>query len=197
MKTIKYLAILLFVVAIHGLYAQEYKKLDAIIGLSDTIKNSSELRIYKKVEITNYNAVFTLSYNETTKIWMANLYEVYLGKPNRVVKINIDPSKSSELLWLKILVSNIADLPEKMSSFEYKLNKKTIVKEGDEYQIRVQITDIVDGDLYEVRYKSNKINKEYRYSNPESYLKEFPDVDELKTFMDFITTVEEFLGRKL
>jgi hypothetical protein len=178
-------------------YSQDKQKFEDIITLNDSIKSNYVVMIYKSEGKTNYSSVFTLFQDSISKNWKVTLYEMYKGESNKVVKIEIDNSKDKDLLWSKILISNIQFIPEKMSAFEYKLEKKYIVKEGDDYQIHNIKTAILDGEYYEVRLKTNKINKKYIYFSPENYLKEFTNVDELEIFVNFIKIVEEFLGRKL
>ncbi|MEN9337652.1 MAG: hypothetical protein RLZZ500_2639 [Bacteroidota bacterium] len=178
-------------------HSQEYKEIDKILGLDETLKNKSEIRIYKRIEITNYRSVFVMSYDSINKNYKINCYEIYLGEPNKIVNIEVDKSKDTELLWLNILISNIQYIPEKMEYFKYKLEMKTLVNEEGEYFIQKSLLTIVDGVSYVIRIKTPNENKTIIYSNPESYLRKFPEVDELNTFINLIKLVEEFMGRKL
>lgn len=168
------------------IFAQLDKNLDKKIGISDEMTHK-ELRIYKKIDIVNYVSLFRFYQNEE-QIWKAEYYECHFihedDGDDDFRKKEIKFSKEPYYVWLEILNSDVLYLAEQ-SAFKYKLKGKSKIENiNGSYESVVPKILILDGVDYVVKMRDgDKINS-FEYDNPEMYLKHYPNVDELSSFMD-------------
>ncbi|WP_027384203.1 hypothetical protein [Epilithonimonas caeni] len=174
------------------------QNVDVFANISSELKET-EIRIYKDRGITNIGNIFRI-YQEN-KIWKAELIQWFLPKKisndefERIApKLTVlKPDKSIEEIFVNFQARNINYLP-KEETFEYKKtsNKKVVFDEDEnEFVFQQQITSILDGTGYLVKYQAGKQKNEFDYSNPESYLKHYPGIDELKSFVDILKYIRK------
>ena len=171
--------------------------LDKLSGLPhDTFEK--EIRIYKDRGITNSGIIFRIF--EENKVWKAEKIQWFLPREIssdefesiKPIKIDLSKDKNLEVIFMNLEALNIGFLP-KEEAFEYKKEKKSVIWDGDEKQFSSQISKIaiLDGTGYSVNYKSEKNHNEFDYSNPESYLKKFPEIDELNSFVEILKYIRK------
>jgi len=87
---------------------------------------------------------------------------------------------------------NIKYLP-KEEFFQYKKEKSEVIFDEDEKEFveLKKISGILDGTGYSVKYQSGKQQNEFHYSNPDSYLNKFPEIDELNDFVDILKYIRK------
>ena len=87
---------------------------------------------------------------------------------------------------------NIGFLP-KEEIFQYKKEKKSVIWDEDEkdYALSTIKSIVLDGHGYSVMYKSGKNQNEFKYSNSESYLKKYPEIEELKNFVEILNYIQK------
>jgi len=105
----------------------------------------------------------------------------------RVEKSTIQSENDMEFIFQNFLRSHIMDLPS-MDEIWWKLVTRGIVEKVEkptlgykigDYALRNSILLVSDGEGYTVQVKNRGKVNEFRYSNPESYLKKYPEIDEL------------------
>tara|TARA_B100000949_G_scaffold179830_1_gene160945 strand:+ start:55 stop:675 length:621 start_codon:yes stop_codon:yes gene_type:complete len=187
MKKIQLLIISLFS---FGAIAQNISKINSDLNISDSLNHEIEIRIYQIGGITNYNSLFRM-FKDNSEKWTAKFYEHY-SKVDKQSKIRIlEKSVKSEhdmdfvyqnLLRSHILeLSNLDDIKWKLESrgpvipFENKVNGELV----KEYGFIINKSAILDGKTYTIQVKALGKTNSFSYSNPESYFKKYPEVDEL------------------
>ena len=130
-------------------------------------------------------------FKDNSEKWTAKFYEHY-SKVDKQSKIRIlEKSVKSEhdmdfayqnLLRSHILeLSNLDDIKWKLESrgpvipFENKVNGELV----KEYGFIINKSAILDGKTYTIQVKALGKTNSFSYSNPESYFKKYPEVDEL------------------
>ncbi|UQB67394.1 hypothetical protein [Epilithonimonas zeae] len=184
----KFLLIFLFAIV-------KSQNIDFLANIPSELKES-EIRIYKDRGITNSSYVFRI-YQED-KTWKANLIQWFL--PKKLDKELIKPKntilkseKSLEEIFVNIQARNINYLP-KEEAFQYKkTSNKKVIFDTDEnaFVFHQQLMSVLDGTGYLVKYKAGKQQNEFEYSNPESYLKNYPGIDELQDFVGILKYIRK------
>lgn len=173
------------------------QNVDNLANIPSELKET-EIRIYKDRGITNSGSVFRI-YKENN-IWKAELIQWFLPKEiskdefeKIPPKLNILKSKKSlEEFFVNIEAKNIEYLP-KEETFEYKKSRNKVVFD-DTFQTFITtktVNSVLDGTGYLVKYKSGKQVNEFNYSNPETYLKTYPEIDELNYFVDILNYIRK------
>ena len=173
------------------------QNVDNLANIPSELKET-EIRIYKDRGITNSGNVFRI-YKENN-IWKAELIQWFLPKEiskdefeKIPPKLNILKSKKSlEEIFVNIETKNIEYLP-KEETFEYKKSRNKVVFDED-FQAFITtktMSSVLDGTSYLVKYKSGKQVNEFNYSNPETYLKTYPEIDELNYFIDILNYIRK------
>lgn len=173
--------------------AQNTSLINADLKLSDSLTLDSEIRIYAGGGITNYSSLFRM-YKNKSKKWTAEFYEHYAqvdGQSElRSKKRTVESKNDMEFVWNSILRTNIESLPN-MSEIKYKMRERGNVGLVDgEYQLMWNSKQIMDGICYKVLIKTELTSNEIGYDNPESYLKHYPEVDELVYFNELLSVVK-------
>lgn len=173
------------------------QKVDNLANIPSELKET-EIRIYKDRGITNSGHVFRI-YKENN-IWKAELIQWFLPKEiskdefeKNPPKLNLlKPQKSLEEIFVNIEAKNIESLP-KEETFEYKKSRNKVVFDEDfqAFIITKTVSSVLDGTVYLVKYKSGKQVNEFNYSNPETYLKAYPEIDELNYFVDILNYIRK------
>lgn len=179
-----YLIILIFISKF--LFSQTTNQ---IINIPDTLSNEKEIRIYDIAEITNYSELFRI-YQATDKKWNVEYYKCYRAtnekEKSRYEKVPIIVKNDFDLLWLKILNTNIDNLPN-WDKIKYKLKKKgEITIERGEYELNSEQVKVMDGESSIVMIRNKSKLNIIAYSNPETYFKYYPEVDELNSFVELL-----------
>lgn len=173
------------------------QSIDVLANISSEL-NDTEIRIYRDRGITNSGEIFRI-YKENN-VWKAELIQWFLPKQLRKdeferipPKINVLKSqKPLDEIFLNIEAKNINFLP-KQNYFEYKKSKNDVVFD-DTFQtfiILKKVSAVLDGTGYLVKYKSGNLQNEFEYDNPETFLKMFPEIDELKDFVDILKYIRK------
>ncbi|MDH1882064.1 hypothetical protein [Empedobacter sp. GD03797] len=176
------------------LFSQQIEELNRILKIDSLKLHENEIRIYKKYATSTALEMFRL-YNVKDDYWKAELYQTKAGTINNVTKIRIVKEKLNslsnlELIWFKILDTDILYLPD-FDKISYKLKNKSnqySIEEGNIVNTTKK-TSILDGVSYYILINSNKKKNTIHYLNPENYLEYYPNVDELisvKELLDLI-----------
>jgi hypothetical protein len=187
MRNIQVLIIFLFSI---GVSAQNVTEINSDLKLTDSLKYSTEIRIYQGGGISNYSCLFRM-YRLKHKKWITEFYEHYSNVNGvnelRIKKRNVRSENNMEFVYLNLLRSNILNLPSqkeirwKLSGRDsiQKIKRKRKGKEIVEYDSYRSTISILDGVNYKVQIRDLNRENDFTYSNPESYLKEYPNIDEL------------------
>ncbi len=176
------------------LNAQDMNKL---AGLTSKYTNQ-EIRIYKDRGTTNSGNVFRIF--KENKVWKAEIIQWFMpilispDEFNTVAprKTDLSYDKNLEVIFMNLEALNIGFLPIE-DAFKYKTEKKSVIWDDDEQQYLQQTSNIaiLDGTGYSVIYQSGENHNEFNYSNPESYLKHFPEIDELNSFAEILKYIRK------
>jgi hypothetical protein len=181
----KYLLLLYVSFISINAYCQTPAEINKVVGLPDSLTFKNEIRVYKDRGISNLTQVFRL-YEAEENLWKAELYN-YTGQQNSDKEI-LNAKKQYISLWIDILNTNVAYLPEEQAIL-YKLRGKLeFADKNDVYGSR-KITQMLDGTGYEIFISGEGVKNHINYSNPESYLKCFPGVDELESIVALINII--------
>lgn len=173
-------------------FSQNISEINASLKISDSLTHQIEVRIYKKIEITNYSELIQLYFEN--KKWNAILYKYHDSVneyvPLKIEKVKLSTKKDLELLWLQILATNIEFLPNQ-SEIEYKLRGKLEIHTlaNGEYESSYKVTKVADGINYTVFVKNNTKSNKITFNNPESYLKLYPNVDEINDYCNLLKLI--------
>ncbi|WP_268225517.1 hypothetical protein [Sinomicrobium oceani] len=194
MKNIQILIVFLFSV---GVSAQNINRINADLKVSDSLILDSEIRIYAGGGITNYSSLFRM-YKDKSDEWKAEFYEHYAQINSqtklRTEKQTLKSENDMEFVWNSILRTNVQHLPN-MSEIKYKMKERGNVELVDgKYQLMWKATEIMDGIGYRVQIRVNKKFHEVDFGNPVSYLKYYPDVDELIYFNELLDLIKSEFG---
>lgn len=173
----------------------QIEKFNEILKVKKLYFYENEIRIYKNYSTSRGLEMFRF-YLENEK-WKADFYETIASKKDnqinlRIRKSKLNSPKNLELIWLEILNTDVTHLP-KWEEFNYKLRNKEFEYEIIEGEILSNVSNsiIIDGISYSVQIKSGKQENEFNYSNPESYLRKYPNVDELISFHDLLLLISK------
>lgn len=177
-------------------FSQSFEKLDSILNIQDIPLKESEIRIYKDYSISTGLELFRL-YQDENNVFHAEFYQTVVRKIGekteiRVRKDKLNSLKNMEVIWLGFLNSDVADLPQ-FSDILYKFreNKDLELEIIDDEVVYLKTSRpfILDGVTYLINFSSAKMKNQIVYDNPESYLKSFPNVDELISFQEILELV--------
>lgn len=187
------------------LYCQHYEKvidnLNNDLNLSDTLL-SNEIRIYQDIGITNYSSAFRI-YIDSIE-WKVEFYERFANVNQedslRIEKTVLKSKNDIDYVFENLKRSYIHELPG-IKDIKWKLKKRgNIVKVVDTnrrgeiskfYYLPIVKTTTVDCESFYFQAKTqNRVNAFY-YHCPKSYLRKYPDIDELiyvNEILDIIQT---------
>lgn len=193
---LRLLFLILTIISIQNLSSQTIQEYDKILKIENLKFNDNEIRVYKKDATSTGLELFRL-FQDDKENWKAELYETIASNNNGEIKIRARKSKLNslknfELIWMQILDTDIIHLP-KWKTFKYKLEKKNKKYEIEDGEIisSTSMSNFLDGFSYYVKIKNGKQENEIEYSNPESYLKKYPNVDELISFKELLDVLRD------
>ncbi len=129
------------------------------------------------------------------KKWTARYFDLNqsYGDPKRFTEKPVNQTMLHQL-WLSLNEQNILTLPSQSS-----LRKKLMKYEIDTATLYVsnKITTTTDGVLYCFELRNLTKSRSYTYGNPNSYLKEYPNVEELMNAVMIILLTQKYLGQPL
>lgn len=186
------------------LFGQDLSIINKELKLSDSLIEPKEVRFYRNSQNTNLTTVLRI-YQSESKDWKAEFHEYWSTsvKPTRLKskKRNLKPKTEIEVVYLKLLLNHILDLPN-MNEIDWKFiskgeivkNKKKINSKGDykeiyEFKNRTKKV-ILDGYNFKVQISDYK-NNEFSFSNHNEYLKLYPAIDELILYSKITTILSE------
>lgn len=175
-----------------NVFSQSFAKLDSILKIRNVELRSNELRVYRQHSTTTGLELFRF-YQDKNKVWKADFYQTVAKRNSkneidiRITKEKLNSLKNFELIWLQILNSDILFLP-KFDKIEYKLKQKNNDFEivDGEISNTIRTISILDGKGFYIRIKNGNRFNEIIYPNPESYLKHYPNVDELQSVNELL-----------
>ena len=188
-----------------GIYSQNISKINSDVKLPDSLTYETEVRIYQGGGTTNYSSLFRMYKNESEK-WTAEFYEHYAIVADkaelRTEKRNLNSENDMEFVFQNFVRSHILNLPS-LSEIQWKLGTRGNVekvksihrgKEIEEYELITKKVSILDGEGFKVQSKGwNKIN-EFEFSNPDGYLKHYPEIDELIYMCEILNIIRNEFG---
>jgi len=179
-------------------FGQQVSEINKVLGISDTLENEQEIRIYKDYSTTNQIDVFRIfkdSKNEWVvyKFWYSkNLKSVSkideIRFPKEIVG-KLKP-KDAELIWFNILMTNVEFLPN-METIRYKFGKPKINSDRGERGIFRTEKYVLDGVVHKVYVRNGKNTNNFSFDNPKTYLKYYPTVDELISYNELLSVLEK------
>lgn len=194
MKNLLITVLTLFTIS---LYAQELKGINSELKIPDSLTFEKEIRIYRGFGIDNHVGIFRM-YQDNSNSWKIENYNFYqafgeMEKPS-FNKVDLTSKTNPAFLWASLVQTKISELPD-MSEIRYKMQKRGKLELIDgEYQAWNEEIFITDGIVYYVKVKNLKTINEIEYGNPESYLKHFPEIDELIFFKELLDLLRTELG---
>ena len=202
MKNCQILIILLFSI---GISAQNITEINSDLKLSDSLTYDTEVRIYQGGGITNYSSLFRMFKNESQK-WTAEFYEHYAkvdGQAGlRTDKRALKSENDMEYVFQNFVRSHILDLLS-LSEIQWKLvtrgnvekvKKQYRGKEIEEYDFTNKEVAIMDGEGFKVQAKGWNRANEFEFSNPDGYLKHYPEIDELIYMCEILNIIRIEFG---
>ncbi|MDN3605326.1 hypothetical protein [Kaistella yonginensis] len=177
-----------------ALICNAQKGADFCAKIPEKIQNEKEIRIYKIYSILNGGEIFRIYFQN--KKWNAELISwnfpsEYGAHEFKIIEPRITKLKADETDFMNFQIRNIQYLPDE-KSFQYKKEKSEIIFDEDikENAILTAKIMVMDGTVYDVKYKNGNFINNFMYSNPKSYLEKFPEIDELKSFVEILNYIE-------
>ena len=202
----RYFGILIILLFSIGISAQDISGINADLGLSDSLNYKSEIRIYQGGGTTNYSSLFRMLKNDSEK-WEVQFYEHFakVGEETqlRTKKHALKSENNLEFIFQSLVRSHILVLPG-LSEIEWKLVKlgniqkiKTTTRSGEEieeYELLTTKIAILDGEGFKILAKGWNKTNEFEYANPDGYLKEYPEIDELIYMCEILNIIRNEFG---
>lgn len=182
-----------FFFSLISVHAQQERSADYYAHIPEKIQNEKEIRIYKDFATNDSKKIFRIYLNKDS----CNAELISLKLPsqshnNIEVKPEVTKLKCSNENFLNFEVRDIQFLP-KEEFFNYKKVKKSISynEENKENEIVSEEMKLIDGNGYFVRYKNGDKYNSFFYSSPETYLKQYPKINELQDFVNILKYIDE------
>lgn len=171
-------------------FGQDVSEINKTLNISDSLTSDKEIRIYKDYSITNGVEIFRM-YCDEESVWNANLYSYNktLKSATNIEQINLKKIDIN-MIWLNLLISDIENLPN-LKEIKYKLKLSKIELIDGEYEIIEHQKRILDGESYKIFFKDGKINNNFEFACPESYLKYYPNVDEIISYNKILSIIKK------
>lgn len=191
----RYLFLCFLIIPFNFLLSQNNLEYDKILKIENLKFNNQEIRVYKDYQTSTGLELFRL-YQDDNENWKAEFYSTVASKNNkdeitiRTRKSKLNSLKNMEMIWLQILDTQVIHLPQ-WEAFQYKLKtvkKEYQIEDGELLSSSSKIA-IVDGASFYVKIKNGKVENEFTYFNPESYLRTYPNVDELLSLKELLTLI--------
>lgn len=183
--TILYLFFLCNCLAQSAEEINDVKKINNRLGISDILFDK-EFRLYKSHAITSSTELFRMFYDDN-KIWHAYLYH-YRSDQETYTVTKLSSVKDLDFIWLQLFAFYIEKLPN-IKDIAYKFNDTKVVSEQGQYYLQTTVSTISDGTSYKAYFKFKKEQHIIDFTNYKSYLKRFPEVDELIAYQKIMTLI--------
>jgi len=177
-------------------YSQKTLGIRKIISNEFNIQSENsynkEIYLYIEEEFKGIHKLLRVYENELNQ-WKIESYEKdedliqkNIEEANFILKTNIKTPPNFEKKWLKILNSNILNIPS-FSQYKYKLSKKDIyLRHGRYEKLEEIIIPPSHGKTYYIIAKNNEKENQLEVSNFDYYLSLFPKVNELEYISIFL-----------
>ncbi len=188
-----------------NLYSQNLSEINSDFNITDSLTYETEVRIYQGDGITNYSSLFRM-FKDKSKKWTAEFHEHYARVNGQVEmrteKQTLKSKGDLEFVFQNFLRSHILNLPS-LSEIQWKLvtrgdvekvKRKYRGKEIEEYELMSKRIAIVDGEGFKVQVKGWDKVKEFEFSNPDGYLKHYPEIDELIYMCEILNLIRNEFG---
>jgi hypothetical protein len=196
--------IILLVFSVNA-FTQTISEINSEFKIPDTLTYDTELRIYKTKRGSDCFDLFRM-FKDQDGFWIAELYErcneeekltgIMAKHPNLVSKSNM------EYVFKNFLRSHLMNMPS-LNTFKWKLVNRgeiRLVKKEydgniiDTFELNNKSLALIDVISYQVQVQhERKINK-FTFSNPDGYLKLYPEIDELIYQKEILDTIKEEFG---
>lgn len=180
--------------------AQNITEINSDLKLSDSLAYKTEIRIYQGGGTTNYSSLFRMFKDESEK-WTAEFYEHYTKVDAQVElrteKRTLKSENDMEFIFQNLIRSHIFNLPS-LREIKWKLvirgnvekvKRKYGGKEIEEYELINRQTAILDGEGFKVQVKGWDRTNAFEFSNPDEYLKHYPEIDELIYMCEILSLI--------
>lgn len=179
-------------------FGQKVSEINKIIEISDSLECQKEIRIYKEYSISNRIDIIRMFQNEEKewivhKFWyskdfkdITKIEELHFPKKN-IGKLK---PKDADLIWLKILITNVEFLPN-MENIRYKFGKSEIISDRGEFEVLAHKKQALDGVGYSVYVRNGKNRNNFSFDNLDTYIKEYPTVDELISYNELLSVIKK------
>ena len=188
-----------------GVWAQKTNLINADLAIPDTLTYNVEIRIYQSFGITNYSSLFRM-YLTNENIWEAEFYE-HFAKVDGMADLKIErqtlTSKNDmEYVFQNFLRSYVMELPS-LEEIRWKLGTREPVKKVTEnfrgkmketYEFWKKEIFVLDGESYKVQAKFGDEKHSFTYANPDSYLTDCPEIDELIYMVEILDIIRSEFG---
>ncbi|GGF20416.1 hypothetical protein [Flavobacterium limi] len=192
---------LFFFLILSNCFGQEVSEINKVLEIPDSLEYEQEIRIYKDYSIANKFEILRM-FKDQNKEWV--VYRYWYSKEFKdVTKINVIrfpkenigklKPKNADLIWLKILITNVEFLPD-MESIRYKFGTPFIDSDRGEPAIVNKKILVTDGDAYKVFVRNEKNKNNFSFNNPKTYLKHYPAVDELISYNELLSVINKELN---
>lgn len=145
-------------------------------------------------------------FKDKSKKWTAEFYEHY-AKVNgqtelRTEKRILKSQHDLEFVFQNLIRSHIFDLPS-LDNIQWKLvtrgnveeiKRKHRDKEITEFELINTRIAILDGETFKVQIKELNRTNTFEFSNPDEYLKHFPEIDELIYVCEILNLIRDEFG---
>ncbi|MDA6071394.1 hypothetical protein NJT12_17375 [Flavobacterium sp. AC] len=178
--------------------AQNISEINKVLEIPDTLGFEKEIRIYKDYSTSSTIKILRM-HDEEKNNWIVEIFW-YSKSSNSVTKTDqiqfpkenlgkLKP-KDANLIWLNLLLTNVEFLPS-MTSIQYKFEKPFIdTEKGEEIIVKKKFL-VIDGVGYQVYVKNGKLKNSFSFDNPETYLKRYPNVNELISYNELLSILKK------
>lgn len=183
----KKLALIILLLISLNAALQSIVQVNVALKIPDSLVNS-EIRIYRKYGTAIGMDVFRM-YKTSDEYWNVELYQYLhiVKQPGKVYneKKLLKSSNNLNRIWDKILDTNVEFLPN-INQIHYKLRSKTKYDSPDDIYGYHEVISIMDGVEYYGFVRSENRSNSFEFGNAESYLEEYPEVDELNSYSELL-----------
>jgi hypothetical protein len=193
--------LLIFILVSSLVFSQNISEINSDIKLKDALNNQTEIRIYQNLGTTNYSSVLRMY--KADKDWTVEFYEHYSKVEGitelKTEKRTLKSENDMQFVLLNLIRSNILNLPS-LKEIRWKLVKRGNVelkkikernKIIEEYDLSNTETWIMDGESFKIQVSYWNQKNEFEFPNPDSYIKKFPEVDELVFMSEILQIVRD------
>lgn len=194
----RYLTQILFLIFFISVNAQSISEYEKELNIEPISSITKEIRVYKKYAISTGLELFRFYFDDSSKKYKAEYYYTTADKQNKVIlvkKIDLESIYNMEFNALNLFLSHVKYLPaEEKIRYKFRPKPDIFIEDGYIYHITSKSMSILDGISYSIQIQDNDSYNEVEYSNPESYLKNYPEIDELQTINEFLDFIKSSFG---